>query len=161
MPIATTRFCATLSALLYPCFPGSGAWAADRIETVASVTITRSATVTVVNNTPLQTLLLTTAIAPAGVVFTASNAGPVTVGASGGTAAGGATGGPPGAGATTTSGAGLPDGDGGAGPALVAFGGSLGGTTINGDAVSVSVGNMSGGSAAGSGRVPVVIAQYN
>jgi len=44
---------------------------------------------------------------------------------------------------------------------LVAFAGSLTGTTIAGDAVSVSVGNVSGGSAAGSARVSVLIAQYN
>ncbi len=165
MTIASTRFRAALLPPLLLCCAQQGAWGADRRDTVASVTIVRPVAVTVVNNTPLQAALLTTALVPVGVVFTASNAGPVTIGVSGGASSRVSGGASSEGAASTTSDAGLAGGA-GAGPpgtdaGLVAVSGSLNGTTINGDAVSVSVGDVSGGTAPGSGRVPMIIAQYN
>jgi len=157
-----------LFAVIALWFPWQGAAASDRIESRASVTVVQSAAVTVVSNAPLQTILLTVAIAPVGVVFTASGVGSVAASAPvGGAAGGGATGGgspvspPPGGGAADGGAAGAPLADGSAPGGLIAVGGSLTGTTIAGDAVSVSVGDVSGGTAEGSARVPVVIAQYN
>jgi len=102
--------------------------------------------------------LLTAAIAPAGMVFTAqtSSGGSITASATGGR---GTRGGAPGA-ARSGGAGGLATG-GGEPPALILLGGSTTGITIDGDAVSVSVGNVSGGSAPESAQVPVVIAQYN
>lgn len=159
MTNASARFCAALPVALSLCFGWSCASASDRAETAASVTIVRSAAVTitntvvnrtVANNASLQTLLLTAAIAPAGVVFTASRTDRV----AGGRGTGGGA-------AADIGGAGLPATEGGDVAGWLAFGGSLTGATIDGDAVSVSVGNVSGGSAPGSAGVPVVIAQYN
>lgn len=159
MTIASAKSCAAWSALLPLCFACSEAGASDRVETGVSVTIVPSAAVTVVNSAPLQTLLLTAAIAPAGLVFTASSAADAASG--GGAGIGGAGGNAPGGGEADSGGAGRAATDGASPAGLIAFGGSLTGTTIAGDAVSVSVGNMSDGSAAGSARVCVVIAQYN
>lgn len=166
MTIASTRLAAALPALLSPWLVAGLAGAVDRAETVASVTITRSAAVTVVSNAPLQTLLLTTAIAPVGVVFAAPATGTVgSPGGGGGTPIGNtANGASPAGAAPAPAAASEVDADSGDGAVVVGLAstdGGLTGTTINGDAVSVSVGNMDGGSAPTSGRVSVIIAQYN
>jgi hypothetical protein len=186
MTNASARACAVSSAVLLLGFAAPQAWASDRLRSTATVSIQGSAAVTivntVVNNAPLQTLLLTIAIAPVNVVFAAPGAstavGSVSVGAAGGgtgsaglvspssAAAAGNEGSPgtpgdgAGGGAAELAGAGLPADDGGP-PALIVIGGALTGTTIDGDAVSVSVSDVSGGSTADSARVPMVIAQYN
>lgn len=172
------------------------AWASDRASTTAAVTIQGSVAVTilntVVNNAPMQTLLLTAAIAPMSAVFTvpgsSAGVGSVSVGAPGGATGSSGLGAPSSAGALSATGsdgsadagpsgspgnsgtgdgsaqlagAGLSGADEGGPPALIVIGGSLTGTTIDGDAISVNVSDASGGSAAGSAKVPVVIAQYN
>lgn len=139
--------------LLSLCIPWHGAAAAERVQSRASVTLVQSAAVTVVNNVPLQTVLLTISIAPVGVVFSAPAATPAGASVAGG--------GPPAeGGAAFDRTGGSPDGEGGSG-GLIVLGGAPGGPTIAGDAVSVSVGNASGGTATGSPTVAVVIAQYN
>jgi hypothetical protein len=162
MTNASATTWAAVSALSL-CLAGPGASASERTETAASVTIVQPAAVTVVSNGPLQALLLTAAIAPAGVVFTASGAVPAAVASAGaGVPGGGRAGGSGSPAARAESGrAGQPAPGGAAPPALVAVGGALGGTTIDGDAVSVSVGTIAGGSAPGSASVAVVIAQFN
>jgi hypothetical protein len=185
MTNASARACAVSSAVLLLGFAAPQAWASDRLRSTATVSIQGSAAVTivntVVNNAPLQTLLLTIAIAPVNVVFAAPGAstavGSVSVGAAGGGtgsaglvspnsgAGDGGSGVAPGSdgaggGAAELAGSGLPADDGGP-PALIVIGGALTGTTIDGDAVSVSVSDVSGGSTADSARVPMVIAQYN
>lgn len=135
--------------------------ASDRWESTASVTIVRPVAMTVVNSTPLQAALLTTAIAPVGVVFSAPSGGTSAIGGGGTGAAAAAGNNAPGASAPTGDGADLGTGDGASVVGLAPLGGSLTGTTVNGDAVSVSVGNVPAESG-GSGRaVAVVIAQYN
>ncbi|WP_214624581.1 hypothetical protein [Sphingobium nicotianae] len=125
------------------------------METIASVSVVRPVSVTVVENKPLQTLLQTIVIAPVGVASSVSTGGlnttPTTVGPGAG-GGGGSAASPISTGSPT-------GGNGGSISGLVEGGGSLTGTTINGDAVSVSVGSVPGGSAGGG--TPVVIAQYN
>lgn len=139
--------------------------ASDRWESTASVTIVRPVAMTVVNSTPLQAVLLTTAIAPVGVVFSAPSGSTSAIaagGAGGGTGATPAAGNTaPGASAPSGDGADLGTGDGASVVGLAPLGGSLTGTTINGDAVSVSVGNVPAESGGSGGTVAVVIAQYN
>jgi hypothetical protein len=156
MAFASKRIRAVLPAWLVVCqaSPGSGAPASE--ETRVSVVIEQPAGLSVVNNTPLQAALLTIAVMPMGVVVTASN---ISGGVGGGASLrGGATGSP------ASFGGGASGSDGGAVLAVSGggdFGGAFGGATINGDAVSVSVGEASSGSATGDGRVPMIIAQYN
>jgi hypothetical protein len=169
MTKASARVCAVPSAALLLCLASPDARASDRVSSTAAVTIQGSAAVTiintVVNNAPLQTLLLTAAIAPANVVFSApgsnTGVGLVSVGGSGGgPGSGGRDSASAAGGGADPAGPGLPRDDGGP-PALIVIGGALTGTTIDGNAVSVSVGDVSGGSRAGSAKVPVIIAQYN
>ncbi|MBO9669164.1 MAG: hypothetical protein J7485_01465 [Sphingobium sp.] len=139
--------------------------ASDRWESTASVTIVRPVAMTVVNSTPLQAALLTTAIAPVGVVFSAPSGSTSAIGgggSAGGTEAAAAAGNnAPGASAPSGDGTDLGTGDGASVVGLAPLGGSLTGTTIDGDAVSVSVGNAPAESGGGGRTVAVVIAQYN
>lgn len=140
--------------------------ASERWESTASVTIVRPVAMTVVNSTPLQAALLTTAIAPVGVVFSAPSGSTSAIGGDGGAGSGAGTAatagnGAPGGAAPSGDGTDLGTGDGASVVGLAPLGGSLTGTTINGDAVSVSVGNVPAESGGGGRTVAVVIAQYN
>ena len=166
MNSTSPRVGAVSLAMLLVIAASPGASASDRVRTSAAVTLQGSATVTVVNtvvnSAPLHTALLAASIAPAGVVFTtASSTGgsstPVAGVASGSAAGVGSSDG----GVADFGAAGLSATDNGDVAGFIVLGGSVSGTTIDGDAVSINVGDLSGGSAEDSATVPVVIAQYN
>lgn len=132
----------TVAALLLYA-SASPAFASAPINTRGTASVAESASVQVVNDAPMQTLLLTGAIAPTGVTFTLAgqDAGSASLGLPGFVSGGGEE--------LSVNGSGL-----------------ITGTTINGQALSVSVGGsfdgVSGDSNTGAnGGVPMVIAQYN
>jgi len=115
--------------------------ASTQVVTFSATTIADSGSMRVVSDAPMQTLLVTGAITPTGVTFTADT--------SGGSAAVGVAGF---AGGNTTL--------------MVNGSGLLTGTTMNGEALSVSVGGSIGDVPADSNTgansgISVVIAQYN
>lgn len=172
---ASARIWAASSVLLL-CLAAPGLRASDRVAATATVRIQGSAAVTIintiVNNAPMQTMLLTAAIAPANGRIAPrptaraglASVGSPAVGGNGSSTPGAASSG--GASRSSSGDAGFgsvgSNGIDGGGPsAVIVAGGSLGGPIIDGDAVSVSVADVSGGSTEDSAKVPVVIAQYN
>lgn len=129
--------------LLALCLSASSAVASDILNSRATTSIIEAASVRVINDAPLQAVLVTSAIAPTGVTFTLA-----------------------GQDAGSAASLGMPGFVSGGEAVTMTNSGLVTGTTINGEALSVSVGgsidNLSAGSNTGaSGGISVVIAQYN
>ncbi|HWH18602.1 MAG TPA: hypothetical protein VNT77_09760 [Allosphingosinicella sp.] len=117
------------------------AGAANSLRTGGSASISEAASVTVVTNAPLQILLASGSIAPSGVTFTVAGSGAVAV---------------PGFVSAAAD----------ANSLLVSGNGLMTGTTMNGEALSVSVGDGIGdepgqANTGGNTGVKVVVAQFN